>query len=150
MHGIVVSMMFLQLFHKQAQQHSLSVLQVRYVPAPPSPLSRGSAASTAPSLLPTRQIPSPPQHQYVPVPLTNFATGEVALLQGLPKLCVCVRACVRACVCVCVCVSVKLRVVLCCVLYIDCRQCMNQQQSHMTLVHLAAIPRLALLVPSLS
>lgn len=82
MQGIAVSMTSLQWFHKQVQQHSLSVVQVRYVPAPPSPLSRGSAASTAPSLLPTRQIPSPPQHQYVPVPLTNFATGEITLLQG--------------------------------------------------------------------
>ncbi len=54
---------------------TLSLLQIRYVPAPPSPLQRASAASTAPSLLPTRQIPSPPQHQYVPMPLTNFATG---------------------------------------------------------------------------
>ncbi|DBB09856.1 TPA: hypothetical protein ACH3X3_15268 [Trebouxia sp. C0006] len=48
--------------------------QIRYVPAPPSPLQRASAATSAPSLLPTRQIPSPPQHQYVPMPLTNFAT----------------------------------------------------------------------------
>ncbi|KAL0020441.1 hypothetical protein WJX77_003488 [Trebouxia sp. C0004] len=61
--------------------------QIRYVPAPPSPLQRASAASTAPSLLPTRQIPSPPQHQYVPMPLTNFATvsspGASAGLQSL-------------------------------------------------------------------
>ncbi len=53
----------------------LSLLQIRYVPAPPSPLQRASAVSSAPSLLPTRQIPSPPQHQYVPMPLTIFATG---------------------------------------------------------------------------
>ncbi|KAA6425234.1 MAG: hypothetical protein FRX49_04729 [Trebouxia sp. A1-2] len=61
--------------------------QIWYVPAPPSPLQRASAASSAPSLLPTRQIPSPPQHQYVPMPLTNFATvsspGASAGLQSL-------------------------------------------------------------------